>query len=41
MPTPLPITGRPIRLPSVRLGQVSELVLPSYAARDDIEIVGL
>jgi predicted dehydrogenase len=37
----LPITGRPIRLAVVGLGQVSELVLPSYAARDDIEIVGL
>ena len=41
MPTPLPITGRPIRLAVVGLGQVSELVLPSYAARDDIEVVGL
>jgi predicted dehydrogenase len=41
VPTPLPITGRPIRLAVVGLGQVSELVLPSYAARDDIEIVGL
>jgi len=41
VPTPLPITGRPIRLAVIGLGQVSELVLPSYAARDDIEIVGL
>jgi predicted dehydrogenase len=37
----LPIIGRPIRLAVVGLGQVSELVLPSYAARDDTEIVGL
>jgi len=41
VPTPLPITGRPIRLAVVGLGQVSELVLPSYATRDDIEVVGL
>jgi predicted dehydrogenase len=41
VPTPLPITGRPIRLAVVGLGQVSELVLPSYAGRADIEVVGL
>jgi predicted dehydrogenase len=41
VPTPLPISGRAIRLAVVGLGQVSELVLPSYAGRDDIEIVGL
>ena len=41
MPTPLPITGRPIRLAVIGLGQVSELVLPSYTARDDIAVVGL
>jgi|1185.fasta_scaffold16858_1 predicted dehydrogenase len=41
MPTPLPITGRPIRLAIVGLGQISELVLPTYAARDDVEVVGL
>lgn len=41
MPTTLPIVGRPIRLAVVGLGQISELVLPTYAARDDIEVVGL
>ncbi len=35
MPTPLPITGRPSRLAVVGLGQISELVLPTYA-RDDV-----
>jgi predicted dehydrogenase len=40
-PTPLPITGRPIRLAVVGLGQISELVLPTYAHRTDIEVVGL
>ena len=33
MPTPLPITGRPIRLAVVGLGQIAELVLPSYLER--------
>ena len=41
MPTPLPIVGRPIRLAVVGLGQISELVLPSYLAHADIEVVGL
>lgn len=41
MPTPLPIAGRPIRLAVVGLGQISELVLPTYAAHPDIELVGL
>jgi predicted dehydrogenase len=40
-PTPLPITDRPVRLAVVGLGQISELVLPTYLHRDDVEIVGL
>ncbi len=40
MPTPLPITG-PVRLAVVGLGQVAELVLPTYLERDDVRIVGL
>jgi predicted dehydrogenase len=40
MPTPLPI-DRPLRLAVVGAGQIAELVLPAYLARDDIEIVGL
>jgi predicted dehydrogenase len=41
VPTPLPIAGRPIRIGVVGLGQISELVLPSYRGRDDVEIVAL
>jgi predicted dehydrogenase len=41
MPTPLPITGRPVRLAIVGLGQISELMIPPYLARADVEIVGL
>jgi predicted dehydrogenase len=41
VPTPLPIVGRPIRLGVVGLGQISELVLPTYAAHADVEVVGL
>jgi predicted dehydrogenase len=41
VPTPLPITGRPVRLAVVGLGTISELMLPSYRGRDDVEIVGL
>jgi len=42
MPTPLPIpSGSPIRLAVVGLGQIAELVLPTYLERDDIVIVGL
>jgi predicted dehydrogenase len=41
VPTPLPITGRPVRIAVVGLGTVSELVLPPYVGRDDVEIVGL
>ena len=37
---PLPIT-RPVRLAVVGLGQISELVLPTYLERDDVAIVGL
>jgi predicted dehydrogenase len=40
-PTSLPITGRPVRLAVVGLGQISELVLPTYLHRDDVEVVGL
>src|SRR5262245_20444484 len=41
MTTPLPITGRPVRLAVVGLGQITELVLPTYVGRDEIEVVGL
>jgi predicted dehydrogenase len=41
VPTPLPITGRPIRLAIVGLGTISELVLPTYADRSDVEVVAL
>jgi predicted dehydrogenase len=41
MPTPLPITDRPVRLAIVGLGQISELMIPPYLARADVEIVGL
>ena len=41
MPTPLPIVGRPVRVAVVGLGQIAELCLPPYRARDDVEIVGL
>lgn len=40
MPTPLPVTG-PLRLAVVGLGQISELVLPTYLERHDVTIVGL
>jgi len=40
MPTPLPI-DRPLRLATVGAGQISELVLPAYLGRPDIEIVGI
>jgi predicted dehydrogenase len=39
--TPLPVTGRPVRVAVAGLGQVSELCLPPYTERDDVEIVGL
>lgn len=42
MPTPLPIPAdRPVRLAVVGLGQIAELVLPTYLERDDVVIVGL
>src|SRR6185503_7450430 len=42
MPTPLPIPAdRPVRLAVVGLGQIAELVLPTYLERDDVQIVGL
>jgi predicted dehydrogenase len=40
-PTPLPIVDRPIRLGVVGLGQISELVLPTYAVHDGIDVVAL
>ena len=41
MPTPLPITGRPVRIAVVGLGQVSELCLPAYVGHPDAEVVAL
>ena len=41
MAAPLPITDRPVRLGVVGLGQISELVLPSYLDRDDVTVAGL
>jgi predicted dehydrogenase len=41
MPTPLPIGDRPVRIAVVGLGTISELALPAYARRTDVEIVGL
>src|SRR4051812_20946223 len=41
MPTPLPIVDRAVRVAVVGLGQIAELVLPSYLERDDVVIVGL
>jgi predicted dehydrogenase len=40
VPSDLPITG-PVRIAVVGLGQISELMLPAYAAHDGVEIVGL
>ena len=40
MTSPLPLTG-PIRLAVVGLGQISELMLPAYAANEDVAVVGL
>ena len=41
MPAPLPIGDRVLRVGIVGLGQVSELCLPPYRARHDVEVVGL
>ena len=41
MPTPLPIVDRPVRLAVIGLGQIAELVLPTYIGRDDVVIVGI
>ena len=41
MPTPLPIVGRPLRIAVAGLGQIAELCLPPYRARNDVEIIGL
>jgi predicted dehydrogenase len=40
MTSPLPLTP-PVRLAVVGLGQISELMLPAYAANESIDIVGL
>lgn len=40
MPTPLPV-DRPLRLAVVGLGQIAELVLPTYLERDDVVVVGI
>jgi predicted dehydrogenase len=40
VPAGLPLR-RPLRLGVVGLGQISELVLPAYATRPDVEIVGM
>jgi predicted dehydrogenase len=40
VPTDLPLR-KPLRLGVVGLGQISELVLPAYAARPDVEVVGI
>jgi predicted dehydrogenase len=40
MPSPLPVTG-PLRLGVVGLGQIAELMMPAYAADDDVDVVGL
>jgi predicted dehydrogenase len=39
VPTSLPIVDRPIRLAVVGLGQIAELMLPSYLSRDDVDVV--
>jgi predicted dehydrogenase len=41
VPTPLPITDRPVRVAVAGLGQIAELCLPPYETRTDVEIVGL
>lgn len=41
MTTPEPVTGRPIRIAVVGPGQIAELVLPTYLAHPDIEVVAL
>jgi predicted dehydrogenase len=41
VPTPLPITDRPVRVAVAGLGQIAELCLPPYETRADVEIVGL
>lgn len=42
MPTPFPIPAdRPLRIAVVGLGQIAELVVPTYLERDDIEVVGI
>ncbi|MBV8949565.1 MAG: Gfo/Idh/MocA family oxidoreductase [Actinobacteria bacterium] len=41
MPSALPIIDRPVRIAVVGLGQIAELCLPPYTARDDVHLVGL
>ncbi len=40
MPSPLPLSA-PVRLALVGLGQISELMLPAYAANPEFLVVGL
>jgi predicted dehydrogenase len=40
MPSSLPLSG-PLRLGVVGLGQIAELMMPAYAANDDVEIIAL
>ncbi len=41
MTTPEQVTGRPIRIAVVGPGQIAELVLPTYLAHPEIEVVAL
>jgi predicted dehydrogenase len=41
VPTPLPVTDRPLHVAVVGLGQIAELCLPPYVGRDDVELVAL
>lgn len=41
MPTPLPVTDRPVRIAAVGLGQIAELMFPPYLAHPDVEIVAV
>jgi len=41
VPSPLPITGRPVRLAVVGLGQIAELCLPPYVRHPGAEVVAL
>jgi predicted dehydrogenase len=41
MAEPRRTTDRPVRVAVIGLGQIAELCLPPYAARDDVEVVAL